>query len=98
MVENLSDELVSHHMGRHLARNLVIKGIEKINNYLAMGSYSEVATVYSDTLKELRSLLMLVPPNVIEPLIKDFPEHGAGGATQAVTKSKIKLKSLKKLE
>lgn len=35
--------------------------------------------------------------NYLEPLTKDFPEYGPGGATQAVTNLQIKLDSIKKL-
>ena len=33
----------------------------------------------------------------LEPLIKDFPEYGEGGATQAVTNQRIVLDSLEDL-
>ena len=65
--EDMSKATVFH----HLARNLVIKGIDKINNYLSMGSYSEVATVYSDTLKELQQLIIENPVG-IGALVKDW--------------------------
>lgn len=35
--------------------------------------------------------------NYLEPLTKDFPEYGPGGATQAITNLQIKLDSINKL-
>ncbi|OCL26724.1 hypothetical protein U472_08260 [Orenia metallireducens] len=35
--------------------------------------------------------------NYLEPLTKDFPQFGSGGATQAITNQAIKLDSLEKI-
>ena len=59
----------------HTARNAVIKGIDKINNYQSMGSYAEVATVYSDTLKELQHLGVSVGGSAVKPLIEDWTKQ-----------------------
>ncbi len=90
----------------HCARNIIIKGIEKINNYLSMGSYALVPPVYSNSLKDLQQLSSrcMMFPDTILPFIEDWTKQvkeaanlstQPGGESFWQTWGKHWLKSLK---
>ena len=93
----------------HCARNIIIKGIEKINNYLSMGCYAQVAAVHSNSLKDLQLLYIHVETvlgsgDTIVPLMEDWTKQvkeaanlstQPGGESFWQTWGKHWLKSLK---